>query len=78
MTKNKQVIIGAQNDPICAAQLATAEGSASAQNGGYLKPVWKKPWSWQVFAWETCLPREVLGAGKNQKAHREEESRWSA
>jgi hypothetical protein len=33
MTKNKQVIIGAQNDPICAAQLATAEGSASAQNG---------------------------------------------
>jgi hypothetical protein len=31
MTKNKQVIIGAQNDPICAAQLATAEGSASAQ-----------------------------------------------
>ena len=32
----------------------------SAQIGGYLKSVWKKPWSRGVFTWETCLPRDVL------------------
>ena len=25
-----------------------------ADNGGYLKSISDKPWSWGVFAWETC------------------------
>jgi hypothetical protein len=53
---------------LCAANPANAGRQPTAPNGGYLKPVWKKPWSRGVFTWETCLPREVLGGNENQKA----------
>src|ERR1035441_7715147 len=57
-----RLIKPAHNAKSCVATPIQNELLEAAQNGGYLKSIWDKPWQSAGSASETCRRREVLGA----------------
>src|ERR1035437_4362333 len=69
-----RLIKPAHNAKSCVATPIQNELLEAAQNGGYLKSIWDKPWQSAGSASETCRRREVLGAARTQKRQRQGDS----